>query len=137
MRKLPFLFALIIILSGCSGKPSENDIEKQIVVNLLSNGGEEIFQVENFEKTNGFEKDSKTYIADVKYDLVFKKGIQELAQQLKTESQGSPFGAVGAGLGIMALQMQFGNFEAGHRIAKEEKVIFIKTENGWHISEQE
>ncbi len=137
MKKLPLLFALFLILSGCSGKPGDNEIEKQIVENLLRDGGDEIFQVENFKKTNGFEKDSKTYIADVKYDLVFKKGIKELAQQLKKESQGTLFGAMGAGLGVMALQMQFGNFKAGHRVLKEEKVTFIKTENGWRISEQE
>jgi len=136
MKKIVFLFA-ILLLTGCSGKPSNDEIEEQVVGNLLSDGGEEIFQIENFKKINGFEKDSKTYIADVKYDLVFRKGIKELAKHLKQESKGSPLGAFGAGFGIMALQMQYGNFKAGHRVTKEEKVTFIKTENGWRISEQE
>ncbi|MDF1762998.1 MAG: lipoprotein [Oleibacter sp.] len=136
MKKLIYIFALSLafILSGCSGKPSDGEIEKQITGNLLSDGGDEIFIVENFKKTNGFEKDSKTYIADVKYELVFKKGLQELAQLLEKESQSSPFGAMGASLGMMALQMQYGNFKAGHRVEKEEKVTFIKTENGWRIN---
>jgi len=135
MRKLSVLFALFLILSGCSGKPSDNDIEKQIVGYLLSDGGNEIVQVENFEKINGFKKGLKTYVADIKYDLVFKKGIKELTQQLKNESQGTPLGAMEARLAIEMLQMQFGSFEAGHRILKDEKVTFIKTENGWQISE--
>ncbi|MFD0949909.1 hypothetical protein ACFQ0F_05825 [Paraperlucidibaca wandonensis] len=135
MKKLTFLFVLIFALIGCSDKPSDNEIEEQIVGNLLSNGGDEIFRIENFEKTNGFEKDSKTYIADVKYELVFKKSLHEVAQQLKQESQESPFGRMGAELGVMALKMQFGSFEAGHKVSKEEKISFNKTENGWQVAE--
>lgn len=135
MKKFIFAFilSLVCILAGCSGRPSDSEIETQITGKFLSNGGEEIFAVENFKKTNGFEKDSKTYIADVRYELVFKKSLQELAQTLKNESQQSPFEAMGAGLGVMALKLQYGDFKAGHRVEKEEKVTFIKTENGWRV----
>ena len=134
MKRIACLL-MLFILAGCSGKPSNRQIENEVVKNVLSDGGNELFQVENFVKTNGFEKSEHTYIADVKYDLVFKKSLEEVAQQLKNESQGSPFGALGSGLGILALNMQFGNFEAGQRVNKEEKVTFIKTENGWRIEE--
>lgn len=127
------LYLLVILLVGCSGKPTDSEVEQQMVGNILSGGGSEIFQVENFQKVNGFEKDENTYIADVKYDLVFKTGVKDMAQQLEQKSEASPFSKLGAGLGIMALQMQYGNFEAGHRVTKEDKVTFIKTENGWRI----
>lgn len=96
-----------------------------------------MYLIENFEKTNGFEKDSKTYIADVKYVIVFKKGVAELSEDLKRKSQGSAFGEMGTAFGVLALQMQYGNFKAGHRVEKEDKIVFIKTENGWRISASE
>lgn len=135
MKKIVYMFVLLL-LAGCSGKPGSSEIEQQIVESLLKDGVEEIFKVENFEKINGFEKDHNIYIADIKYDLVFKKGIKELSHQLKQESSENPLAAFG-GIGfIMALQMQYGNFEAGNRVTKEEKVELIKTENGWRISSE-
>lgn len=135
MKKFFTIIALsfAFILSGCSGKPSDGEIERQIIGKLQGNGGVQILTVENFKKTNGFEKDSKTYIADVRYEIVFKKGFPEVAQLLKQELQGSPFGAMGESLGMMALQMQYGDFKAGDRFVKEEKVTFINTENGWRV----
>lgn len=133
MRKIvPVILSLL--LAGCSGKPSDSEIESAIVGKFLADGGDQILQVENYQKINGFEKDSKTYIADVRYDLIFKKSIKELAQQLKQETNGSPREALEAGLTIKLFQMQYGDFEAGHRLTQERKVTLIKTENGWRIN---
>lgn len=33
------------------------------------------------------------------------------------------------------MQMAFGNFKAGDKLPKEEKVDFQKTDNGWVISD--
>lgn len=133
MKKFLMIFAMSLCLVGCGNKPSDSEIKNQIVGNIMSDGGDDLFKVENFKKTNGFERDEKTYIADVEYDLVFKKGLREIAQQIKRESQGSLFGDMGAGVAVMALKMEHGDFEAGHRVGKAEKVTFIKTENGWRI----
>jgi len=129
MKYIMYLF-MVFLLVGCAGKPSDGEVKKQIIASILSDGGEKTFNVENYEKINGYEKDSNTYVADVKYDLVFKKGMKEIAQELKQQAKGSPFGA---GLGVMVLQMQFGNFEAGHRVTNDEEITFIKTEKGWRI----
>ena len=134
MKKLlPLL--LVFLVCACTGKPSISEIEEQVVGKLLSDGADEVYAVENFEKTNGFEKSANTYIADVKYDLVFKKGIKDFALELKSDSHGSLFQQLGAGLNVMALKMQFGNFEPGQRVSRAEKVVFIKTEKGWRIDD--
>lgn len=135
MKKFLMIIAMALCLVGCGNKPSDSEIKNQVVGNLLSDGGKDMFAVENFKKTNGFERDEKTYIADVEYELVFKKGLREVAQQLKQESQGSLFGDMGVGVAVMALQMEHGDFKAGHRVSKAEKIIFIKTENGWRIDD--
>lgn len=129
------VLVLMLILLGCSGKPSDVEIESLFVENLLKDGGEQLFQIDNFEKTNGFEKDSKNYIADVKYDLVFVKSLSEISERLVLESKHNILNSLGAGIGLLSLKVQYGNFKAGHRITKEEKVTFIKTEKGWRISQ--
>jgi len=136
MKRLMYLIIALLILSGCSGKPSNRDIETQIKANLLEDGGEALFQIENFEKTNGFEKSKNIYIADVKYELVFKKGLDELTDDIKQTSENSVLEAMGAGLGVMALSMKYGNFKAGHRVPIEDKVTFIKTEKGWLLEQE-
>ncbi|MBO1927492.1 membrane lipoprotein lipid attachment site-containing protein [Thiomicrorhabdus sp. 6S2-11] len=136
MKKI-FLVSIMLLLTACSGSPSEGDIEDQVTEKLLGDGGDEYFEIDNFEKTNGFDKDDRTYIADVKYDVVFKKSLKEIAKEMEKEAKnsGSPFGAAGAGFGVMALSMEYGNFKEGHTVTKEEKIKLIKTENGWRISE--
>lgn len=135
MKKFLMIFAMALCLVGCGNKPSDSEIKNQVVGNIMSDGGDDLFKVENFKKTNGFERDEKTYIADVEYDLVFKKGLREIAQQIRQESRGSLFGDMGAGMATMALKMEYGDFEAGHRVGKTDKVVFIKTEKGWRIDE--
>lgn len=133
--KISLYICALLILAGCSGKPSSNEMAQQIEASLQGNGGADLFKIENFQKLNGFEKDNNTYIADVRYDLVFKKGIKEIAQQLQQDAKTSPLGTFAAGFGVLALQMQYGEFKAGHRVPKEDKVTFIHTENGWRIDE--
>jgi hypothetical protein len=56
-------------LAACSssGKPSESQIEQAVV---KARKGEII---KNFKKTDGFEKDPKTYVADVEFDKIEMK----------------------------------------------------------------
>lgn len=133
MKKFSIVLAFFIILTGCSGRPSDSDIETQTLEMLLSDGGDELFQVENFKKINGFEQDSKTYIADIEYDLTFKKSLEEIEQQFRREPQSSVFAGMGIGVSLWFLRLQYGNFEAGYRTTQAREVTFLKTENGWRI----
>lgn len=127
------MITLMNVLSGCAEKPSDSEIERQIVEGILGDDGAEILKIENYKKTNGFEKSSKTYIADVEYDVVFLVGIKDLALKFKEEAQGSRANEMQADLILRFMRMQYGDFEAGHRVKREEKVTLIKTENGWRL----
>ena len=141
MRTL-IIFLIVVLLSACSLKPTESEIKSQVVANILSDGGSDIFEVQNFQKVDGFEKDKRTYIANVKYELVFKKSIKELevfaSQSIK---KGNEFeqgmGALVSTFAILALKLEYGNFEAGFRVPKEEKIVLVKTENGWHVVKED
>lgn len=127
---------LLAVLSACTGKPGSGEIEALVLHNYYKNGGEELYGIENFEKTNGFEKSKNTYIADVKYILVFKKGIRDMAKQLKQESKHDMVGALDAGLGVVALRLKYGDFKAGFRVHKQEKLTLINTEKGWRLDQE-
>lgn len=132
MKKI-ILTLLIVVLTACSDKPGDLQIKSLVTSHILKDKGDELFIVENLEKTNGFKQDKKTYIVDVKYDLVFKKGIKEMLGKLKQESKNSPMDALKSGIGVLALQLKYGKLKAGHRMQKEEKITMIKTEQGWQI----
>ncbi|MGH8760174.1 MAG: hypothetical protein ACREVW_11790 [Burkholderiales bacterium] len=74
-----FLLSLTV-LAACSGPPSVEEIRGQLESVLAADAGG-VVTVENFEKINGHEKDEKTDIADVTYDLVFAKDAKGMLQQ--------------------------------------------------------
>ena len=131
---LPLLL-ILGVLTGCTSKPSLYDIEQQVIKHALQGGGDTIFTIENFKKTNGFQKANNVYIADVQYDLVFKKGIKELTDELKAKSRESMLDAVDSGMDVIALKVQYGHFSAGDRVVKTAKITFLKTEKGWLMEE--
>lgn len=128
-----FICAMVLLmLLACSVKPSDREIESQVIHNLMSEGGSDIFVIENFQKTDGFERNDKTYVAYVSYELVFKKGLKELREDFKAEKG---LGSVMSEIAVLMLMAQYGNFEAGFKILKKEKVVLMKTEKGWHVVE--
>ena len=133
---LPILFAgaLLAILAGCSGKPSTGELRSELQVQLDRLGMADVCEVDKVERVNGFEKDDKTYVADVKYDLVFKKSLQEWARDLEKKAGSAQGGQFAAGLGVLAMKMQFGDFTKGQRTTQSAKLTLIKTENGWRIA---
>ena len=131
MSKILTAIIFLFVLAGCSSKPSSGDIEDQVIKNLLRDGLGEIIAIENFEKINGYEKDSRTYTAEIEYDVVFIEGLEGIAKMASNEAQGSPLDAMQAGLVIVMLRMKFGNFDAGYRFRKTENVTFVDSENGW------
>lgn len=133
---IPFIIITLTctLLAACTTIPSDNEIQIQVAKSVLSQGGEKIFALENFQKINGLSIDKQTYIAEVKYDLVFRKGLEELTKELKEQSNQSPLQALGSGMEIFAQLMQYGQFEAGDRLTQHEKFKLIKTEQGWRMA---
>jgi hypothetical protein len=132
MKKI-YLILLSLALVACSGKPSDRQIEQLVSELVLSDGGAETYELSDFEKTNGLAKNEQLYIADIRYKLTFKKGFEELSDQVINDPSDSPFETVGAGFKLMKMRMQFGDFKAGNSVVKEDRVQLVKTEQGWRL----
>jgi len=134
MRKvsLIFLLTLCMFATGCTSAPSIEEIKLQVAKKVLQNGKDKIFIFENFQKINGLTNKDGSYIVEVSYDLVFRKGVTELTEELNDTQ--SPLVALGAGLEMMAQLVQYGQFKAGERLSFHEKYKLIKTEQGWRLA---
>lgn len=127
MKKIALLIALSIALGACSAKPGENEIRKLFIDSFMqSDGLVDILAIDNFIKTNGFEKDEKTYVADVAYDIVFKRNRSVMKSVAKTPN-------VTDMTNDALLMLRFGDFKAGDKKHEAAKITLIKTEGGWRI----
>lgn len=131
-RRLALVVTLVTLLAACTSRPSTTLIERQVVAQLTRGELDRIYTVENFRKVNGLPRDDNTYIAEVAYDLRFKTDIQGAARILQ-QGSGSIFAA---GAEAARLAVEFGDFEAGDVVHREEQVRFVRTEKGWRIDEE-
>ncbi len=125
MQRVLFPILALLLLAACANRPGDGDIQRQVTERLLSEGGS-LYAIESFHKTNGFEPSQNVYVAEVEYDLVFQKSLADLALNLRDRSD-----PLLAGLDLMALGLKYGQFQAGERRHRTEKVTFHKTERGW------
>ena len=126
-----------LLLAGCSNKPGDEEIESLLREEVLSEGLGDLFTLENFSRTNGFRESDNVYIVDVEYDLVFQKGFAEVVEEIRADPTGPKYGVFGSKLILAAIQSSFGQFEAGDKIHKPEKVTLHNTEKGWRIARRE
>lgn len=136
MRKLNFapllgLLIALLLLAGCSHDPSDKVIRDQISAQLLDNKRDQIYEVKNFTKTNGWSE-GDYYVVQVEYDLLYKTDLSGAMHILQGED-GSMFGG---GLSALALGMAYGDFKAGDIHHVTEEYSFIKTEKGWRLKQK-
>jgi len=131
---LSILLFAMLGLGGCQSVPTDAEIQIQVAKQVLSHNNEKIFSLENFHKVNGLSVDKQTYIAEVEYDLVFRKGLEELSAELNRTSNDNPLAAFGSGMELLTQLMKYGQFKAGDRIPHHEKFKLIKTEQGWRMA---
>jgi hypothetical protein len=136
MKKFIAIALLSTLLSACSGLPEDKAIESMLRDSLLSDGLGDLFVLEDFTKTNGFRESDNVYIVDVKYNLVFQKSFVEVMREIRADPTGPQYGMFGSKLVLAAIQSNFGQFEAGDRIHKVDKITLHKTENGWQLAPQ-
>lgn len=130
-----FMILSLTVLAGCSGPPGAEDIKQQLVSVIAAHAGG-MTAIENFEKINGHEKDEKTYIADVKYDLVFPKNAKEILQQAIKETPPAALAARGSeGLALAAFGPAMLDLVAGQKFSIKDTVTLIETEKGWVLKE--
>ena len=131
-RLLPPLLILpifILLLAACANRPSDGEIQRQVIEQLLREGSS-LYIVENFRKANGFEPGQNVYVAEVEYDLVFQKSLADLALNLRDRND-----PLLAGLDLVALGLRYGQFQAGERRHRAKQVTFHKTEQGWLLQD--
>ena len=124
---------VVLGLSACSGKPSSRIISKALELQLEDQGLDQLFDIRNVTKTNGYVDGEDRYVADVEYDLVFKQSYQELADQLEENDDGELLSTIGAGIGLIAIRLQYGEFNAGDTEHQVSRLNLINTEQGWRI----
>ena len=135
MKKIITLLLLSVLLAACSGVPDDKDIETMVRTTLLTDGLDDLFTMENFNKANGFRKSDNVYIVDVEYDLVFQKSFIDVVREIRKDPTGPQYGMFGSKFILTAIQSNFGQFETGDRIHKAEKITLHKTEKGWQVAE--
>jgi len=131
---LPFFLTLLV---ACTFRPSTAEIREQVEQRLQAQGFGDLFALENFEKVNGYAPRDNVYVAEVEYDLVFRRGLRELEAELKQHAGDAPMAAFMNAMGLLALKMQYGNFKAGDRVHRKEAIRLIRTEKGWRILEED
>ncbi len=135
MNKYFVIMLLGIVLSACTKVvPTDREVETMVRASVLSDGFGDLFALENFERTNGFRESDNVYIVDVEYDLVFRKSFVEVVREGGADPTGPQYGLFGSKLLLAAIQSNFGQFEVGDRIHKQQKIRLHKTEKGWRIA---
>ena len=135
MKRILTVLGLSLFLLACSGKPSTSELEKLVTVELKANTPQAIYSIENFKKLDGMAQDATHYSADVSYDLVFNKSLQDVA----TQAQQAPGGALdklGAGMNLVSLSLLYGDFKAGDRLQRQQTLNLVKSENGWRLARE-
>ena len=135
MKKTIVLVLFSILLGACSGIPGDKEIESIVRDSLLTDGLGDLFVLEKFAKTNGFRESDNVYIVDVEYDLVFQKSFIDVVREIRADPTGPQYGMFGSKFILTAIQSNFGQFESGDRIHKNDKIRLHNTEKGWQIAD--
>ncbi|MDH3760963.1 MAG: hypothetical protein OEU50_08265 [Gammaproteobacteria bacterium] len=135
MKRLFLLILFAVFLSACTGVvPKDKEIESLVRDNLLTDGLGDLFVMKNFKKVNGFRENDNVYIVDVEYDLEFRKSFIDVVKEIRADPTGPQYGMFGSKLVLSAIQSNFGQFDVGDKIHKQEKIRLHNTENGWQLA---
>ena len=137
MKRIGLLLIAALSLAACTGTPEDREIETLVRNDVLAEGLGDLFRLENFSRTNGFRESDNVYIVDVEYDLVFQKSFVEVVREIRADPTGPQYGMFGSKLILAAIQSNFGQFEAGDRLHKVEKVTLHNTEKGWRLASRQ
>ena len=130
------LLLLTLTAVGCSGRPGEALIARLMNEQIKAELGEGAARFENVKKQNGYQKSDNEYVAEVEFDLVFLKSLDEVVKARMSEAPEGAFNRMAVGLQGMALSAAFGDFQAGDRKHLQRDITLIKTEKGWRLDKE-
>ena len=89
--------------------------------------GQQWKEIKNFTKIKEQDVDANTYIAEVKFDRIFKIGLEELQERLRDKLSPEQ---------LNQMAQQRGNFKQGDKAGSPQlKYQMSKTTEGWVISQ--
>jgi len=129
--------ACIVLLAGCSNKPSESVMADQIEHSINQQFGVEFIEVEDLEKINARKNGDDKYIADLAFDIEYTKSLAEVGAAMREDSPAHPNApqvmtqVLLSSFATMGLKAAFGDFKKGDKKHVENQFTFVKSENGW------
>jgi len=138
IRRFILIGFYLMMLAGCSGKPSESAIADQIEQKINQQFGVDFVQIDALKRINGRTKNDGKYIAKVAYDIVFTKDVDDVAREMLDATNQPPANSpeaaltsVLAGVGAIGLRVTFGKFKQGDRKHIIAMLRFAKWDDGW------
>ena len=131
MRRLAGLVVtLCLLVAACSGTPSEERVRSQVVASLTGHGADELFDVEGFKVVGGHQQDDGTYVAQVHYDLVLKKGVNKLPKELEADPKLIRT-VLKLGRALARAVINGTPIHAGTHVPVDDEVTLMKGADGW------
>ncbi|RJG50452.1 hypothetical protein [Motilimonas pumila] len=134
MTQRIIILVLALGLFACSKAPSDSTMEQLIATQILQGDAGQYIKIDNFNVSGGIQESDNTFIAELSYDLVFTKSLQEIKALKQAQAGEDMMDSVSNSFGVMALQMQHGDFPAGYRLSQQQNGVFVKTDSGWVLT---
>lgn len=136
MKKTNSLFIMLFALfvSACSDTPGEAKLE-QLLQQQFDAQYNDLIEVDNVKKLNGWSDSEQHYTAEVSYSLVFKKSFKAYMDE-QTGKPGNPLEKLSSGMSAGMLKLQYGDFNAGDEYQVKQLTLALRmTENGWALAD--
>jgi hypothetical protein len=143
--KTLLILMLTLALAACSMKPSDQEVESAIRARFKNAEMAPLVEVAAVVRKNGYSDQNGVYVVEVDTVFVFKKSLKELEELWMKEDERRPKTPEVKGasatvriksrneMELLELKDAFGDFPAGFKYTRSDKVPFIKTEKGWQI----
>jgi len=127
-----------VLLTACSSKPSDGDIEEAVQIVYTPRVAElKYYDIVAVSRQNGYAGEGGTYIVEVVVTYVTTVSFAEYQKRvmayLEKRSEEEQFRTR---LQLRVLQEQDGDFERGKRTDRNERFTLVKTEKGWRVKLQ-
>jgi hypothetical protein len=131
MRRLaPPILLLYLLITACSDVPSEGRIRSQVVAALSAHGADQLYDIQSFRELSGHKQDDGTYVASVHYEIVLKKGITTLPQEVLADPK-LIRSALLLGRALARAAIAGTPIQVGSHIPVDDEVTLVKSDDGW------